>query len=1324
MRIDENFYKKDCLMDRRKDVIENENEKKEEHEKFLAYGEFDRIGFEKITKFSRFRDVSKKSKIWIGDRQTLLVYEIPDDGLSDAVLYDRGNFYIQGDKGSVRSGHLFVGITILQFKDSQKENQTDMSDFLRRCRKNILQLTAEEMPYIHCSVLGTLGSFGLTIIWLADQYCDVLHMVTKIRNTDITNDDITQNKSVFLSSYTVFAQNHSYGADWNNKIIQIKGQAILRLTLKKGVSRAMLTEIKKWRADETETYHSAGEHDVVFRINSADAFDIFSDKGDLFISGEFVKENVLQTNLQLCEVIQEEREQDILCSSEGYRAGAEELKYLPELENIQKNYKKLREQFKNFPSTAGMIDTLDWLYSDYIAKISTASNEMWVGNFSYQFWKILETLTKFVDNLDNVRMLKKEALQNINDLLSDFERQISHIAESNNLVLGTPACQFRYSGQNNLTLYSYFGIIKSILESVYENQEVCSQAEIVPLIVADIVPIIKSSLFIDYNNKDDTRIITINLPMMSLYDPVCYYPYFLHEIAHYVVPKDRNIRNRILGCVMSVEMLSSICKQIIIQKQKLWTKKEIGYLNILFKDCLFTYSYSFVIEHYQEYIEIQKEKHTTYSSVDRTALTAEKYEEKIYMKWSLEWINARERIALNNNPIYLFFCYLYSDRENLMKKIEGWKDKRQAEEEESEKAVSSIADFLDSIEGIADNPEHEAQDAAFTELMNYLNDEICGASMVLIDAVREALADITMITMGNMNLAEYLLLFTKTKRELLLDPDTEIDVQDIIRLGMCLDFLNQQKEYDGIWIGIMDEIKEDFMDLYCGLYCASYKSKEEQAKICQQAETWFAYWRTCFQEYDLRYRIYALLFRELQRQSVQAAGQAGHLEGREESIYWKQYAETLRGYGNYIRNSNADKSEEQWKEKKAFVDDKIFNLNIDLIHKFQHQMDFKELNKKREDRIESVQSKKYEVSEFPCDRLKVNKEIFLHDKVIRQRHLWQYEISTVGQLGELIACIAEALKKSNSRVLGKNEYPIWYRGQQSVEYKLIPSIMRKYKKQKEKQIDGESFSLVNFIRREFEEFRFRADGSQETIERVGYTAGDYIALMQHYSVASNFLDWTEDALSALYFALEGFLDEKAEKTDKDAALYLFSPALYNHARKRMLLSKEKQDKRQLGLEKEIVRNAQEGIPNLTVSFNDGKYEMYLFGKEEYQDDNSTPFPSIDERNRKLIFYLPVAVYVPRLNRRIQAQNGIFLAYNIYTPPNENDEFDYISLEAIQEFYFNLFRDDTEEEICPFLYKIIIKKERREQVASWVSAFGMSKEKCYPELGNIGERIMK
>lgn len=1330
MRMDENLSKKEKLIEKRKSVI-TLNGKETEHEKFLAYGEFDRIGFEKVVKFSRFRDISEKSKIWVGDRQTLLVYDIQEDECKDEVFYSEGNFYVSENDKLVRSNQLFVGITILQFKDSQKEHQAQMSDFLCGCKKEILQIIRKEMPAVRCSVLGTLGSFGLTIIWLSDQYEDILHIVTKIRNTDISNDKVHNNKSIFLSAYTIFAQNHCSGAEWNRKVRNIRGEAILRLTLKGGVSEKILKSLKKWQIDGTEIYHSVGEHDIAIRMKSANAFNLFSGGYDLDSKSDFTKENVLQSNLQLCEDIRDLKNEDFFYykedsgSKNSVSKERDMVESLPELESIQNEYKSLRELFKSyFPSTAGMVDTLDWLYSDYIAKISTASNEMWVSNFSYQFLKILECVAKFVKDLNFMDINKEKALQIINDLLSDFERQISHIAESNNLILGTPICQFRYSGQNNLTLYSYFGVIKSILSFIYENQQVSSQAEIVPLIVADIVPIIKSNLFFDYHNKNETRMVTINLPMMSLYDPICYYPYLLHEIFHYVVPKDRFIRNEIWGCLVFMEMLSSVCKTILVRKLQLTTNTEIGRLNIIFKDCILPYVYSFIIDYFEKYEQFQYNNCKTFGDIDKLTSTIDEYEKEILEQWVI-WVSTNEKVDLSNNLIFLFFCYLFKNKKALEEKLKVLRKVG-----EFDNLIKGVLKFVEDLDCIVDNSVPEAQDSNFVNLMTCVGDNVFKDVVVLTDALREALVDINMINIGNVKFADYLLIFTKIKKELLLNSnDLEVDTQDIIRIGIVLDFLSLEKD-DDILMGNMDDSKDAFLDMYCGMYYStniSATNKEFKNLLIQEAEQWFVYWRTCVQIYSLRYRIYSGVFRELQEQVLQevaldSKSNTGYLflEG---NIYWKKYVENLQSYGNYIRNNDIYDNESQWREKKDWVDKQIFDLNIEFIHMFQFQEDFSGLNKKREDRIEKVKRNIYVYQKVPYAKLRAHKILFLPNKISKLWYHWKYDISDVGQLGNLTAFIAEELKKANSRLLGKNEYPIWYRGQQSINYKLIPSLMRKYKDQKAKQIKSADFSLVKFIRREFEEFRFMADGSQEALERVGYTEGDYIALMQHYSAASNFLDWTEDALSALYFALEGFLDKKVEKTDSDAALYIFSPALYNYARKRMILQVGK-DKRKLGIEKDVVKNLQDGIPNLAVSFNKGKYDMYLLGKDEYEDDNSEPYGSLQERDKKLPFYLPVAIYISRLNKRIQAQNGIFLAYNIYTSPDENDEFDYISLENIQELYFKMFKDDPDSEIYPFLYKITIKKEERKKIASWVSAFGMSKEKCYPELNNVGEKIVK
>lgn len=1326
MRVDENLYTKEKLIRQRKSAIKNAK-KVMEHEKFLAYGEFDRIGFEKIVKFSRFRDISDKSKIWIGDRQTLLVYDIPEDEYRDGVFYEAGNFYVRENDKLVRSEHLFLGITILQFKDSQKENRAQMNDYLCSCKKSILKFVSEEKPEIKCSVLGTLGSFGLIILWLSDQYTDILNMVTKIRNTDVGNEAIPSNKSVFLSAYTIFAQNHCYGVGWEKKIDEIKGEAALRLTLKRGVSADILAFLRKWQLDKTEIYHSAGEHDVTIRMKSSDAFNLFSNGNELDSKGEFVKKNVLQSNLLLCEDIKEsgDKEFSVPKEEEPRVEGCEKRKTeeaLPELEDIQTEYQKLRDRVKYyFPNTAGMADTLDWLYSDYIAKISTASNEMWISNFSHQFLTILRCLETFLEQLKDLDIYKKDALQIINDLLSDFERQISHIAESNNLILGTPICQFRYLGQNNITLYSYFGIIKTILDFIYEQQEVSNQAEIVPLIVADITPIIKSNLFIECKNKNDARVVTINLPMMALYDPVCYYPYLLHEIFHYVVPKDRFIRNELLGCLISVEMMNSLCKSILILDLNLKTNREKEQLNLVFKDCILPYIYSFTLDYYDKYEQYEYGNNETYSDVDKRTLTAEKYEKAMFDKW-LSWFNADESIDINNNPVYLYFCLLYSDKKTIYDKLEKWKEKRLVMGEDFGVCVAGIIQFIESLGGIVDNQVLETQKSNFAEVMSHVGEDVFESTVFLMDSIKEGLVDIDMATIGKMEFAEYLLQFTKIRKELLLNcTDGGADIQNSIRIGMVLDFLCSEKGGEDL-TGFLENSKKAFVDMYCGLYYNIHKVDEDKKyvdKLILEAEQWFAYWRICIQKYMLLYRVYAVFFKALQEQSLLSGkGNAVDMGG---SIYWKRYTEMLKEYGNYIQNHDEILDAEQWKEKKTFIDDQLFNLNIDFIHKFQYQKSFVELNIKRKKRIKEVGAMPYVNHDYSYEIFKQLRILFLSNKSVRRQYCWKYDVSDVGQIGNITADIAEELKRCSNRLLGRNEHPIWYRGQQSVEYKLVPSIMRKYKYQKTKQKESDSFSLLNLMKREYEEFRFRADGAQEAVERVGYTEADYIALMQHYSVPSNFLDWTEDALSALYFALESFMDEKVEKTDKDAALYIFSPALYNHARKKMILRADK-DKRQLELEKEVVRTVQEGIPNMTVSFNQGKYDMFLLGKEEYADDNSAPYSSSEERDKKLAFYLPIAIYIARLNKRIQSQHGIFLAYNIYTSPDTEDKFDYIALEEIQEFYFKLFAN--EKETCPFLYKIAIEKGAREKIAAWVKAFGMSKEKCYPELSNIGERIMK
>lgn len=58
--------------------------------------------------------------------------------------------------------------------------------------------------------------------------------------------------------------------------------------------------------------------------------------------------------------------------------------------------------------------------------------------------------------------------------------------------------------------------------------------------------------------------------------------------------------------------------------------------------------------------------------------------------------------------------------------------------------------------------------------------------------------------------------------------------------------------------------------------------------------------------------------------------------------------------------------------------------------------------------------------------------------------------------------------------------------------------------------------------------------------------------MQHYGLRTNLMDWSEDAFTSLFFSLYNLISNKKRDAYSDAAIYIFSPHLYNDARKHMI----------------------------------------------------------------------------------------------------------------------------------------------------------------------------
>lgn len=100
----------------------------------------------------------------------------------------------------------------------------------------------------------------------------------------------------------------------------------------------------------------------------------------------------------------------------------------------------------------------------------------------------------------------------------------------------------------------------------------------------------------------------------------------------------------------------------------------------------------------------------------------------------------------------------------------------------------------------------------------------------------------------------------------------------------------------------------------------------------------------------------------------------------------------------------------------------------------------------------------------------------------------------------------------------------FFRGQSSIDYKLIPSIGRMFN-------DGNEDALLTFEKKIFEDFKRKF--SQYTEHRPQNDT-EFLYLAQHYGLPTRLLDWTYNPLIALYFACN-------KNFDKDGVVFQCMP---------------------------------------------------------------------------------------------------------------------------------------------------------------------------------------
>lgn len=180
------------------------------------------------------------------------------------------------------------------------------------------------------------------------------------------------------------------------------------------------------------------------------------------------------------------------------------------------------------------------------------------------------------------------------------------------------------------------------------------------------------------------------------------------------------------------------------------------------------------------------------------------------------------------------------------------------------------------------------------------------------------------------------------------------------------------------------------------------------------------------------------------------------------------------------------------------------------------------------------------------------------------------------------------LKKDNASYIGD----IWYRGHADFSWKLAPGLLRF------NSAPSESSFLTRF-----------KQSAGMLIDRSPKDDFDWLFLMQHYGVPTRLLDWSESALTALYFAVCDL-----QYYNKDGALWSLKPTQLNE-----------------------ISNISAGEPNFIPSFEDTLLKNYTV-----ETLSSNP------RNK----LTPIATIATRNNSRIQAQLGVFTIHHLDKRPIE------------------------------------------------------------------------
>lgn len=1316
---------------------ENKSEKT-----LTAYGNFDQVSFTPVEHFVDYLKKSSSACQWIGGRRDIMLYPLkPSTSIDRHFSFDGTSEDISRPPLVMTPAKRFLIVTMLYISDKVKAKVKNYKQFLDKCQERIENVVVEYnkavgsngcQKEIILDVFGTFNSAEIAIVWGSNSFAEVLYLIDQIRYMTLCSDDGKVQDSVFTSAYTIVTNMKDEIEP--DQIDDLRGRSIIQLASatvrgQKGANRdrntthadaiqflqEIIDGVKKQKPDINYTINTcAGEYDFVLEVWPPQ-LQLLS-KGQSGKVGPLCSENsAFYEHFSNSTTRLTYEKQDIDASITAIMwADFTKISYtalelsldtseiwneLREAETINNQYTAYRKQVSEcLSSTSSFGASLDLLYSDYMRAVNTTPNLQWAEDLSLQFNTALSSLSKLLD-INN--RIDQEYFSNAEKVFQAIRQQIHHITDAGKFFFEEPSSHSESTSEFDLLFHMYYGSLKEVLECIYNRDKGLTHAKqsiLVPMLKCRPVPIVESKLY--FKQPDiDARLVDITIPYDAWGEPCTFIMSLIHEMYHYVAPFSRTERNELFAKIITCEVIINSIEGFLHTK---YTRTPEIHNNIT------------PDQYNQAVIRIMSEIRKNVAS---------------YLK--------RENISLKIAPLLTKSSSPEDVAwDDFMKALKPWYMGTNAIKDNFDSFFDVIMQFacksLRASMASGNYPhgnKYDEEVLALIELTHKTSDTDTDSSVLrkslveverkwmpaVFEQLRELFPDYAMAKISGLTVPEYMIVFAVILEKLHF-PVGPYDREGTfpLRVGFVINELlaSQSLSLEERMISFKG-FESDFVRLYCAYsrLCAWNNSsiRNPDENVENTGKLWFSFFESMLADFYVQYGCMLDVFDHLAKTQFEPLC----MTTRENRI-----ARNVRAFYEALSSECPDRE--------------VFESTLMTIWSLQSQKFLCELTVPQH---------------IVCGLQPQIAGIFSTIKDQERRKI-TLRLDSSNNLLEAMVVATEKLKRSHRKVFGTDipRHGLWYRGSKNANYDILPSIMVHC-------FDKDNFSetvltdpkrrgenrfgvLWQYQRSLIERFKYHADGAQEFINSANYSASDYLAIMQHYQQYTCYLDWSEDAFSSLYFALEPYFEnDTTQKSGDKAALYILDPMLYNKARKDMVKKRKPIGKLWQIKQNVKLNNMPDGyIPNLSAKYYPETYQMFSMDiPADFEFSHSKSFHQCSCETNKItlnnipneVINLPVAIHTSRLNPRIRTQSGQFMAYSPFARPaygcndkdgikNMNpDRFSYLSLLKIQQFYLDEFPDAE-----PFVYEIQIRAEIKEELANYLRQVGINRFRIYPELTNL------